>query len=86
MKTLYDVVARGEMLTESQRESAERLFCARCQEKTRRAFRRCIRYPGSIELCGILHRVHIEGEKVSYCAGQSYPDEVRTVRQVISGH
>ena len=32
---------------------------------------------------GILERLTKEGEDWSYRAGQSYPDEIRTIREII---
>jgi S-adenosylhomocysteine hydrolase len=37
----------------------------------------------TIPNCGILDRLIKENDGWSYCAGQSYPDEIRTVRNII---
>ncbi len=82
MKSLYGVINAGASLTDEQREAFVNLLGKGCQEKTKRNLDRALKYPASIENCGILRRRMLDG---TYCAGQSYPDEIRTVRNHILG-
>lgn len=72
-------------LTDKQKESLFNLFGKGCRQKNRERLWR--RLDMSLSLWpnyGIFGRVHLEDDgRFSYCAGQSYPDEVRTVRELI---
>jgi len=46
-------------------------------------YRRLTEHLSMIPYHGILSRVMKESHGWSYCAGQSYPDEIRTVRKII---
>ena len=79
----------GNGLSENDVEQLADIFCKRCRADKWRRFRSCLTYGlGRIENCGIFDRVQCEvsesGERVwHYVAGQSYPDEIRTVRELI---
>jgi hypothetical protein len=57
----------------------------RCHDKTHRRLESILTYGTSaIPLCGILERLHkTESNTWEYCTGQSYPDEIRTIRSII---
>ena len=58
----------------------------RCRIPTIQRLRSILTYhSSSIQNFGILDRVIKEDGKWFYCAGQSYPDEIRTVRECILG-
>jgi hypothetical protein len=56
----------------------------RTRLKTKNRLRSILSYGVStIPVCGILDRLTEECGQWSYCAGQSYPDEIRTIREII---
>jgi hypothetical protein len=59
----------------------------RCREKTLRRLRSVMTYsPSSIPVYGIFERLtKTESGEWEYCAGQSYSDEIRTLRSCILG-
>ena len=75
-------------LTECQALSFYNLLSKGCQVKTKnRLYVRIIQYGLFIfGNYGIYERVYWDDkENCRYCAGQSYPDEIRTVRNCILG-
>ena len=71
-------------LTEDDIDQLIDLLCNRCRANTINRFRANLSMSTSfIPVYGILNRVTKEDGKWSYCAGQSYPDEIRTVRKII---
>lgn len=69
-------------ITEEQREQLVALFGKYCQDKTKRRLSSLLRYPSTLSNYGIYGRVEI-APRVSYCAGQDYPAEIRAVRELI---
>ena len=56
----------------------------RCRVKTCNRLRSILTYsPSLIQTYGILERLTKENGGWSYCAGQSYPDEIKTLREII---
>jgi hypothetical protein len=56
----------------------------RCQDHTKTRIRSILKYDSSrIPIAGILDRLTKESYGWQYFAGQSYPDEIRVVRQLI---
>jgi len=56
----------------------------RCRVKTCNRLRSILTYsPSLVPTYGILERLTKENGKWSYCAGQSYTDEIRTLREII---
>lgn len=56
----------------------------RCRIKTCNRLRSILTYsPSLVPTYGILERLTKENGGWSYCAGQSYPDEIRTLREII---
>lgn len=83
--TLSDVInSAGQVqLTDPQIDAFVSLFGARCRQRTKDALRRMIRYPSTLANYGIYSRVSFTESGCHYCAGQSYPDEIRAVRELI---
>lgn len=82
--SLADKISRGEHLTDEQIEQATALFAKRCNARNRNTVRWALMTVPAIRSVGIYNRVHFEADgTVSYCAGQSYPDEIRTVRECL---
>lgn len=73
-------------LTEDDIDQIVKIVCNRCRIKTYTRVRSILTYNlSSIGNFGIYRRLIKEGGKWSYCAGQSYPDEIRTLRECILG-
>ncbi len=71
-------------LTENDIDQLVALLGSRCRENTLRKLRINLELCASqIPIYGILDRLMKENDEWSYCAGQSYPDEIRTVRKII---
>lgn len=71
-------------LTEDDIDQLVIIITYRCSEKTKRRVRSILSYnPSLIPIAGILNRLIKEDGHWEYCAGQSYPDEVRLVRELI---
>jgi hypothetical protein len=83
--TLSEMIDGGETLTEEQLTSLVRLLGKGCREKTKARLYSCLSHLSRLDNCGIFGRVNIEGDEADYTAGQSYPDEIKTVRQAIIG-
>lgn len=79
--TLNDAATNHD-LTEDELHALARLLGARCHNKTKDRLFYAIKY--NQKTYGIFDRVCIRPE-VYYCAGQSYPDEIRTVRKLLLG-
>ena len=73
-------------LTEQDIDQIIEIIGKRCRIRTVQRIRSVLTYhPSSIRSYGILERLMKEESGWSYCAGQSYPDEIRTVRECILG-
>lgn len=71
-------------LSESDIDQLVELLGHRCQVRTCQKIRSRLNYsPSSIPSYGILDRLMFDKNSWSYCAGQSYPDEIRTIRNII---
>lgn len=71
-------------LTEKDIEEIVDIVGHRCHAKTKRRLRSILTYGGGgIPLCGILNRLILDDNGWQYCAGQSYPDEIRTIKGII---
>lgn len=71
-------------LTENDIQEILEVVCKSCQIKTWNKIRTNLElFPSSIPVYGILGRLIKENSGWSYCAGQSYPDEIRTVRNIL---
>jgi hypothetical protein len=60
------------------------LLGSRCRKETvNRLWRAVNDNCRKVKSCGIMDRVMLAPNGASYCAGQSYPDEIRVVRQTV---
>jgi hypothetical protein len=78
----------GIELTEDEISELVDLLGKRCKVRTKNRIKWALMgCPDNIDNPGIFRRVLFNdgGRFVSYCAGQSYPDEIRTVRQCLIG-
>jgi hypothetical protein len=86
---LYTIIRDRIEIPSEHREALAEFFGKGCREKTKKRLRSiCLYSLNSIELCGVLQRVEYDPDYKgiwSYCAGQSYTDEIRTARNVILG-
>lgn len=75
-------------LDDNEKQQLYDLVSKRCSARTKdRLYNKIFKVPLSCwETFGIFSRVEFSKHGVSYCAGQSYPDEIRTVRQCIRGY
>jgi hypothetical protein len=71
-------------LTENDIDQLVNILGYRCRVKTCIRLRSVLTYSKSrIRSYGILDRLIKENGEWHYCAGQSYPDEIRTIREII---
>ena len=71
-------------LTEQDIDQIVAVIGHRCRIKTCQRIRSVLTYhPSSVPSYGIMERLTKENNNWSYCAGQSYPDEIKTVREII---
>ena len=72
------------MFTENDIDQIITIIGHRCRIKTCNRLRSILTYsPSLVPSYGILERLIKEGEKWSYVAGQSYTDELKSVRDCI---
>ena len=71
-------------LTQDQIDGLVSLLGYRCRTHTLRRLRSCLTYRTGVANYGIFERVMI-APRVQYVAGQDYPAEIRTVRNLIIG-
>jgi hypothetical protein len=70
-------------LTEDDRNQILEIVGYRCKIGTIRRMRSMLTYsPSLIPVYGILSRLTKMNGHWSYCAGQSYPDEIRTIKEI----
>lgn len=83
--TLARRLEKNATLAENEINELMVIFGKGCRERTKRHLRSVLTYGlHGLPHYGIFNRVHLE-PRVSYCAGQSYPDEIRTVRDCLLG-
>jgi hypothetical protein len=71
-------------LTEAEQDSLYILLAKGCRAKTREKLSRRVKMPLALwSDWGIFRRVSFDNGQAEYCAGQSYTDEIRTVRELI---
>jgi hypothetical protein len=82
-KTFNDLKTQ---LTEDDINQIVALVGHRARFKTKKLIRNVLEYyPSSVRYAGILERLVKDGNEWEYIAGQSYPDEIRRVRELIIG-
>ena len=84
--SIHELIKRDAM-TEPLRESLYALLASGCRQKNRELLQRRIwNHLGMLPHYGILDRLHVNmtrnADEFHYCAGQSYTDEIRTVREI----
>ena len=75
-------------LPDSAKDSLVELLTRKCRAKTISRIRSIVNYNlSSTQHYGILNRLMLDVEYLifSYTAGQSYPDEIRTLREIFLG-
>ena len=71
-------------MNEKDKEEIFEIVSNRCRQKTKELLAlRLEKHLDFIPEYGILNRLIKEEHGWCYCAGQSYPDEIRTVRKII---
>ena len=85
--TLQTRISDNVPLNNDEIEKAVMIFGHGCRADTKRELRLVLGLVPSIRSYGIFGRVMFNRDTggVSYCAGQSYPDEIRTVRSLLLG-
>lgn len=86
--TLLDRIEAGIELTDEEIQALVDLLGKRCRMRNRNRIKWALMgCPDNIQSYAIYRRVllHDDGILASYCAGQSYPDEIRTVRKCLIG-
>ena len=80
-------ISEGRGLTEDEVDALVGLLGNRCQQRNKARLRWALKACLNMQNYGIYSRVllHDEGEIATYCTGQSYPDEIRTVRECLIG-
>lgn len=74
------------LLTEQDIDQLIEIIGYRCRVKTVNRLRSVLTYgPSTVPTYGIFERLIKENGSWSYFAGQSYPDEIKTVREIILG-
>ncbi len=79
--SLSDRISRGQPLTDDEQSQLVDLLGKRCSAKTKAKLAFTLRCVPDIPNWGSYQRVHLEDGTASYCAGQSYPDEIRRLRK-----
>ena len=55
----------------------------RCRKDTKAKIKKRLKdFAGSVPVYGVVNRLICEKGRWQYCAGQSYPDEIRTLRKI----
>ena len=82
--TLRARISYSNDLSETEIDNMVLLLGHKCKAETKAKLYRRLRLVSLMPCYGIYDRVMIhDNGNVSYCAGQSYPDEIRTVRKLI---
>ena len=85
MITLLDAINGKTELTGSEVEELVSLLTKRCNPRTKYAVRLALLEPTSLDKHGIFSRVYCDKHGWQYCAGQSYTEELATVRSLLRG-
>ena len=81
--TLSKRISAKMPLSKSEIDSLMDIFGSRCRARTKRILAYALNAVPDIKGYGIYERVYLTNGKAHYCAGQSYPDEIRTVRELL---
>jgi hypothetical protein len=83
--TLEDRISAGVPLTDKQITALLEILGKRCRQVTKNTLSYALQAVPNVLNYGIFGRVMLDSDGASYCAGQSYPDEIRTVRKCLIG-
>jgi hypothetical protein len=83
--TLLGRIEEKRELTSREIDKCVKVLGSGCRWPTKRELRLVLGFVPDIRGHGIYGRVLFEDGRVDYCAGQSYPDEIRTVRNLLLG-
>lgn len=76
-------ISAGVALSASDRDDLVKLLGHRCAAKTKEILAARLASVETLPNYGLLDRVLLNDEGVSYCAGQDYPSEIAAVRRII---
>ena len=83
-QSLGQAIDDGRSLTESEIAGLMAIFASGCRTKNREKLARRFALPLSLwPNHSRFYRVHFDGGRVSYCAGQDYPAEISEARALI---
>lgn len=83
---LYNAIDNNATLTDAQKAGLLSLVGKRCSQDTKDRLARALTVDlGDWENFGIFRRVDLSNGEVSYICGQSWSDEMRTIRKCILG-
>lgn len=86
-RTLSSAISEGYgSLSDDDIFEITQLLTVRCSLQTMRCIKSILTYGlGSLKPCGLFSRIHFDetAKRWSYCAGQSYREEIRTLRKLI---
>lgn len=83
MKTFSYMVSNNIQLTEYEVELMIELLGYKCRLATIQKLRRKLSLISLLSNYSIFERIQFTDNDIQYFAGQSYPDEIRTIRQLI---
>ena len=81
--TLIYKLSHNVSLTDSEKLSFFNLVSCGCHAKNKKRLHSIIFYGPIIGRYGIYERVYFENDQAYYCAGQSYPDEIKVIRECL---
>jgi len=82
-ESLATRISGNEELTIDEQASIHELLMKRCGSNTKQKMWQVLARVPYIFNYGIFNRVMLENGRANYCAGQSYSDEIRTVRELL---
>ena len=79
----YSYTQLKNQLTEDDKKQLLEILGCRCRQSTKKKLQvRLEKFSESVPQYGIIDRLLYERGQWQYCAGQSYTDEIRTVRKI----
>lgn len=75
-------IREGIQLTKDEVDALVEILGYRCLDKTKLRLRRVLSFVPNIVSFGIYYRLMLS-PRIFYCAGQSYPDEIRFIRKLL---
>ena len=84
--SLSERITRGKSLSEDDQDRLLEILGKGCHAKTKRQLARALSYVPDIPNYPGFERLTRENGEWGYCAGQSYPDEIRRLRERLRKH